>query len=163
MKTNRIFLSFVALCYAFICQAQFTKNQADDLIINQVLAGQTGTINVFTFPDSLNSPSQILQADSTLIASPFPRSWIYFVDDFPFANWNHPSRYIFINIDNGEDSTIQSTIFPMELDSSFSVLSKVETPEPVESIPNPNAIIHSLPPNPDMYAVIICCDENPRF
>ncbi len=29
-------------------------------------------------------------------------SWFYFVDDHPAANWEHPCRYVFIDIESGQ-------------------------------------------------------------
>ena len=28
--------------------------------------------------------------------NPFNRSWFFFIDDSPFANWSHPARYVFV-------------------------------------------------------------------
>lgn len=47
----------------------------------------------------------------------FRQSWYFFVDDQPEANWEHPCRYIFIDIDTNESHILTAKTPPDKLTS----------------------------------------------
>lgn len=63
-----------------------------------------------------NSVEEITPYDR--IVSPGTESWLFFVDELPGANWEHPCRYLFVDR-NGEilvyEKTVPPSYFNMEL------------------------------------------------
>jgi hypothetical protein len=93
--------NFFALTVIFFLitglQAQYSREDAIHLILNQILTNDIGQINVYCSKDLLSVDDGLLTFDRNTIQFPFQTNWVFFVDDYPTANWNHPCRYIFVD------------------------------------------------------------------
>ncbi len=164
MTKLRLFSVTAILCLVTtFSMGQFTKQQANDLVLNQVLANQLAQVDVFSLADVQTEQSGLALYDNSTIAIPYDECWVYFVDDLPFANWNHSCRYVFVNSTNGNYTIINSRKHPDGWKVNFGIISEAQRPNTIEMLPNPNATINSLPPNPHMYAVIINGYDGDRY
>lgn len=77
--------------------AQFTSQQATNLVLNDVLSGELDQIDVFMIDEAQPGQSTIILQNNRTIDLPYSSNWVYFVDNKPFANWAHPCRFIFVN------------------------------------------------------------------
>lgn len=156
MTKLRIILILATICLSsMLSMAQFSRQQADNLVLNQVLSGQLSKVDVYSPADIQTGQNTIMQYDNSVLNLPYPSNWVFFIDDLPFANWNHPCRYVFINTSDGNYAIINSNKYPVDWQNNYSSISLAPRPEPIEMQPNQNAVINGLPPNPHMYAVII--------
>jgi hypothetical protein len=73
-------------------------SDAFDLLLSEVLGENTEGKRVFVHPDLLNPNSIVLPDPYNLVSSPDIFSWFFFIDDFPNANWSHPCRYVFVEL-----------------------------------------------------------------
>ena len=73
-----------------IVEAQITRQQADNLVTNQIFTSSLGNVDIYAFPEMVTSSERIDLADGTSIAVPYHSCYAYFIDLMPFANWSHP-------------------------------------------------------------------------
>jgi len=154
-KLRYFSVTALLLLVASYSMGQFTKQQADNLVLNQILVNELAKVNVYSLPVTKSTQEGLKLFDNSPIAVPYNSSWVYFIDDLPFANWNHPCRYLFVNSANGSYSITTSRKYPANWQSSFAALSTVTQPVVTPLPPNANAVINGLPPDPHKFAVII--------
>jgi len=51
----------------------------------------------------------------------FSRAWFFFVDDMPEANWEHPCRYVFVDVKTHDSEVVKASLPPKDLDSMVSL------------------------------------------
>ena len=56
----------------------------------------------------------VVQGWRKAVTLPDTTGWVFFVDDMPDANWEHPARIVFVRADNGEDVTFDVTTPPKD-------------------------------------------------
>lgn len=145
----------VALTVALTTTAQFTREQAINLALNQILLNDLDHIDVYASFEVETGPGEILLGDQTLLILPYMSNWVFFVDDHPFANWLHDCRYIFVNEENGEYIIIDKMIYPDQMALQYELVSQIPRPVTPDLPADPNAMITGLSPNPHLYAVLI--------
>ncbi|MBN2789357.1 MAG: caspase family protein, partial [Candidatus Delongbacteria bacterium] len=103
--------------------AGVTGEDAKNMILNQILAEEIGSVNVFSFND-VKTKQDYIEISDRQLSCPYQLNWVFFVDDDIYANWGHPCRYIFINKENGDYQIINETLPPLNT-RSFENISKV--------------------------------------
>lgn len=143
--------------------AQFTSQQAINLVLNQILSAELDQVDVYMIETVESDQDTIFLGNNDTIMLPYSSNWVFFVDDNPFANWAHNCRFIFVDEANGNYQIMNNDFFPEDWTISYSCISEMQRPT-TEDLPiNINANIIGLDPNPNLYAVIICSDEYLRF
>ena len=157
MKKQRIIflLIFLAIFQNQII-AQFSKQQAIDLVLNQILINELGTINVYISDNTKSKQNDIQLGDKTSVNLPYSNNWICFVDDIPYANWAHACRYILIDAATGSYQIVNKKFFPPDLNTAYNSIALMPQPTPIDLPINPNSVFNGTDPNPNLYAVIIC-------
>ncbi len=157
-------LHVVILCfYSFPLWAQYNMQQATDLVLNQLLSGELDQVDVFMIDEALSDQDTIFLGNNDTVVLPYSSNWVFFVDDYPFANWAHPVRFIFVNESTGTYQAVNKDFFPVNWPSAYTTLSEMERPTGVDLPVNPDAVIDGIDPNPNLYAVIICGGNQKRF
>jgi len=77
-KIYSLFLIATILMLPFLLKGQFSKQQAEDLVLNQVLVDDTGYINVYCSFSSIHDTNMIFLADGDTIPPPFQDNWVFF-------------------------------------------------------------------------------------
>ena len=72
--------------------AQFSRNDAQNLVLNTILVNDVDDVDVYASDNSVAVNVKLIDSDS--IINPYATSWVFFVDDNPFASWYHASRII---------------------------------------------------------------------
>jgi hypothetical protein len=127
-KLRFLLLFVIILQFHFISKGQFTRQQALNLVLNQILVNDTGHIKVYSSYDSIPSGDSLILFDNRKISLPYPYNWVFMSDDVPLAYWNHPCRYVIVNTNNGDYTISNNDIFPLKLQTDF---------ETILSFPNP--------------------------
>lgn len=70
--------------------------QAHAALIERVLDKNTAGLRVTALPNVFSSADQNLRAGRNAVTPPWPRCWVFFVDDRPLGEWEHPCRYVFL-------------------------------------------------------------------
>jgi len=84
------------------------------------------------------------------------------VNDDPYANWDHPCRYIFVDAKSGTNTIITDRpIYPLGLSEEFEAISLATPADTCNPQQPPPVQINGLAPNPHLYAVIIGGIEDP--
>jgi hypothetical protein len=143
--------------------AQFTSQQATNLVLNQVLSAELDQVDVYMVDVAKSGQNTISLGNNETVDMPYSSNWVYFVDDRPFANWAHPCRYIFVNEATGAYQIVNSDFFPVDWKSVYTTMSEMVRPTPMDLPVNPNATINGLDPNPNLYAVIINGADQDRY
>ena len=123
---------FISICLVAInyAEAQITNQQANAIVTNQVFSSSLDSIDIYSFPNLLMKGDVITLADGTEIAAPYQSCYAFFIDLMPFANWSHPCKYCFVNI-NGNYTVIDKKVEPNNW-SDYSPLSLMQRPEAVQ-------------------------------
>ena len=101
-KIKYLSIFLIAMVFAINVNAQFTRQQAIDLVLNDILSGDVGNIDIFSSLNSVTTSVDLIDNDN--VSNPYAEAWIFFSDDSPFASWYHNSRVIFVNSVNGDYS-----------------------------------------------------------
>lgn len=123
---NKTQLLFVFILLINNLNSQLISDQtAKRVLYFQVLGKNIGTINVYIS----NSVVQKTPDDSTLllwdddeIVYPYEYNWIFFIDDEPQANWNHPCRYLFVDAMTTRYSIDSTDCYPKYLEEDFKII-----------------------------------------
>ena len=156
LKRFAIFL-FTALV-ANIAFGQFSRQSAENLVLNSILSGTDGKVDVSVSTTSVSG--QIVLIDNDTVFCPYAGNWVFFVDDHPYSAWYHDCRYIFVNDQTGDYSIVNATIFPKNQSSAFESVAEASHPEPVTLTGEGGAMMDPLPPNDHYFAVIVCVEDN---
>lgn len=149
-------LTVLAVLISSIAFSQFSRNQAIDLVMNTVLSGEAGTVNVHASYNVILDSEQIDKDDYiSSLTCPYPSNWVFFVDDIPTAKWSHPCRYIFVNSSNGEYQILNEQMYPVGLATDYELISHIpippSNPQDLTGVPFSN----TASPNDYLYAVLI--------
>ncbi len=159
-RLNFLSVLFVALFLTTTIFAQFTRQQAIDLILNDVLSDDMDNIDVYASFNSFSDDAALIDNDNA--TNPYAGSWVFYVNDSPFAAWYHQCRYIFVNASNGDYSTVGKEIYPKFLLTDYEEISSAVRPDLIAMdgtpfVPDPQKVESNY-----NYALIICAMDNMR-
>jgi len=143
--------------------AQFTSQQAIDLVLNQLLSGELDQVDVFMIDVPKSGQNNITLPNGDIVPMAYSSNWVFFVDDIPYANWAHDCRYIFVDEASGNYQIVNEDFLPVDLETAYTCISEMPRPEAVDMPVNPNATINGLNPSSNLYAVIINGFEHGRY
>ncbi len=164
-KFTFLFILIVVLCFTNFSFAQLSRQQAIDSVLNQIIPADTGKVNLYFALSSYSITDSIQLSVGSAISCPFENNYVLFVNDHPFANWNHPCRYIFMDTITGDYSIVNKNTFPLNINNDFEIVLEVPVPVPTNLPVNTDAIVEGLEPNPHLFAVLISGkrNENPNI
>lgn len=162
-KVQKYLIILLLTMCTTVAFAQFTRQQAIDKVLNEIVVADTGNINVYAAYTLYNYQDIIsLNYDTTLLC-PYNYNWVFFVDDRPNASWAHPCRYIFMDSGTGNFQIVNEEQFPkcfrdIECDE-YEVVSQIYRYPLVALPPNPNPPDNTRSVNENLYAVIIGTED----
>lgn len=100
---KRSIITFVSLLImqTFTLGQTLSQENAWNIVKSQVLKNDTTSISAFISQTTI-TPNSLITTINGNENSPQYTAWFIFIDDFPFENWGHPCRYIYVNSQNGE-------------------------------------------------------------
>ncbi len=107
--------------------AQYSQQQATNLVLNQILSEELNQVDVYIFDDTAAVEVAVTIASGESILLPYTSCWVYFLDDGPFMNWEHPCRYIFVCDSTGNYTVAEKSYFPILWDSTYNSISLVSS------------------------------------
>lgn len=153
-------ISFLLMCllFTFGLKAQITRQQADAIVTNQIFSTNLNNVDIYAFPNMMTSSVRIDLADGTSVAVPYHTCYAYFIDLMPLANWSHPCKYCFVDL-NGNSSLVDKNVQPMNW-SNLSMVSLKQRPTSVQYTYRCDESIQPESPetNPHLWAVLICAN-----
>lgn len=161
MKTNYLFLILMIILIGVqnSTTAQIDKDQAIGIVRSNLTNEEMQNYNVLVFPDLIQgqdfflSPFHVLQ-------SIYDNSWLFFIDMYPQAQWDHNCKYIFLDKQTGNFTTINYRIPPQDYWYGWEL---VNYPHPYPVInPIPDSIQtsnYTINLDPRKYAVFLCWNE----
>lgn len=157
MQKFRCIVSLLAivLCATISTQAQFTRQQAIDTVINHVVAADTGTIKVYIADSIYTTTDTPVTYTGDTITSPYGSYHLFFVDDIPAANWQHPCRYLMVSSTTGSISTVNQTTFPAGLGQEYSLIADIPAHQAFDPGQQPDITPPPANPDGDLYAVLV--------
>jgi len=164
MKTLRIIFLIAIIGLLIIpVQAQYTKQQAINLVLNQMLNDDLDRVDVFLSASTKSNQESIALGNNTSVILPYTNNWVCFVDDMPFAKWVHSSRYIIIDAATGNYQIQNKRFFPPDWKTNYTTISERPRPTPIALPANEAIEITRASPNPNLFAVIILGSSDERF
>lgn len=136
----------------------YTKKQADNMVLNTLLISDLESSDVYSLDTLISKNDTIWHFDGSFIKSPYNTAWAYFVDEYPFANWAHPCKYIFVDASDGLFQIVGSNYPSSNLYfSPISLMARSVLPDiSCEEMP----LQQIETENPHLFAVLIGGAEN---
>ncbi len=143
--------------------AQFTRQQAIDKVLNEIVVADTGNINVYAAYSVKNYQDTISLNYDTILLCPYNYNWVFFVDDYPIANWNHACRYIFMDSLTGDFQIINENQYPECFNyadgDEYEMVSQVYSYPVAILPPNQDPPDYTTTANDNLYAVLIVTED----
>jgi len=98
MKTKFILTALIGF-YIFqssTVMAQISKQEAVDTILNYILTNEEIEKSNIYLCDSIVVLDSLSIYDKDKVNLPYDSNWVFFIDYFPTANWDHPCSYLFM-------------------------------------------------------------------
>jgi len=160
MCQSKSFLVFILLFFSLINQsfAQITKDQAIEMVLNNIVAENSLNFNVYLHP-GLSHENDFSLSPYDKIANPYDSAWLFFIDLMPEYGWGHPCKYVFVQKSTGNYSVIDYSIPPLYYWLSWEDLS-VPFPHQrvVQSTDTTLQVSSDFTPDPHKYALLISWD-----
>ena len=155
MKQKCFLLLFLTITSTMLF-AQVSHQAALSLVLKEVVKENIQYVNVWKNNNLLTAGNKVEMHKSGGFNNPYAKSFVFFVDDMPFANWAHPCRYVFIDYYTGNIIVKNAKIYPDKWEQDFTIVHEIKH----ESIKTSSGSIgttvkEKAAPNPHMYAVII--------
>lgn len=102
-KTSFIVLLVIYSFLPIVAQqnAKIVKDEAWKIVQKELSINDKSYVNVYV-SNQIIKGGTIYNAMCEQEKTPQFDSWFFFIDDLPFGNWEHPCRYVYVNVDNGE-------------------------------------------------------------
>ena len=98
----KFLLLFIIAFIPVIITAQITKKEADELVLEYIKKDSIPTnCCIYTKNNKIPNNFSIETFENTIISPKFA-SYVYFIDETPYAFWSHDCRFLFINVQNGK-------------------------------------------------------------
>ncbi|CAM1363455.1 conserved exported hypothetical protein [Tenacibaculum litopenaei] len=149
---KQVFLVWIALCSFGALQAQISLEEAFKLLQEKELITNEYEQWVYAAERPLKQGEEI-KAFNQVVRGPKQASWFFFLDDNPYANWQHPCRYVFVGVETGELQLVKGSTPPDWIHEMKVLRKKTKTPERVLKFIKENNIACGTASN--KYAVII--------
>ena len=144
-----------------LLRAETTKVDAKNLIISQVLVNELDNVNVYGEANEFSGDTYKLNPYKSLTV-PYADYWVFFVDDNPLANWEHPCRYIFVNTDSGNYIVVSEKVPLLNYSSKLEEVSINVVFESVNYDYGYPATITPTQPDPHKFAILLSGETEPR-
>lgn len=156
MKTTQLIFTFLMFSMMTSIFGQFSRQQAIDLVMSTIVNDDSDKVDVFSKIESETASVFLIDNEETV--NTYSESWVFFINDNPFASWYHDSRVVFISADNGDYSIEVVSIYPKNLNSSFEEISSADRPEPIAMdgsafIPDPQKVESNYNRKPDLHKI----------
>ena len=153
MNTKRLFLLIISLLLCNMLFAQISKNEAFNIVKNNVLNNDYQSKNIFA-SQTLIPQLFTLNSLNNEVVSPDYYSWFFFIEDIPFSNWGR-GRVVFINSTDGSVLTHSDLFPPSNVEMDIFFLVPVDTLSPTPRFIIDNSQEESFCFSNNNYAVII--------
>lgn len=122
MRNNKAVIIFISLIlllsqcgFATSCNSsnnKITAEKAKQIVTEEILSGKLNGKTVYMSKMPLKKGETIQAMAKTYHVDEFVSSWVFFIDDAPQANWEHPCRYVFVDEGTGKYMVIEGTTPP---------------------------------------------------
>ncbi|MBN1763260.1 MAG: hypothetical protein JW878_09350 [Methanomicrobia archaeon] len=96
-----------------VIDASISRTDAYELVIDQVLNGSTDGTWAYVSCEPVKAGT-VVESWYGSIELPQEEGWFFFIDDHPRANWEHPCRYVFVDL-TGNITVYTATTPPTNL------------------------------------------------
>jgi hypothetical protein len=148
-------LTVLAVLISVIAFSQFSRNQAIELVMNDIVGADSFYVNVFSNYDSHILQQDIVLYDNRTINCTYENNWVFFIDDDPIAFWFHECRYVFVSGLNGDYTVMNENLFPVDLETDYELISELPNPEPISFPEYTGGGISPENPNDHLFAVLV--------
>jgi hypothetical protein len=94
---------------------KITADKAKQIVTEKVLSGKLNGKIVYISKMPLKKGETIRAMAKTYQVDAFVSSWVFFIDDAPEANWEHPCRYVFVDEGTGKYTVIEGKTPPDDI------------------------------------------------
>lgn len=155
MRRFKIFSILFIVLFTYSLFADINKESAINIVLNEVIQNQIDSVNVYMDSLIVTTDEYVLTSYKS-ISNPFDQSWTFFIDDNPLCYWEHPCRYIFINVSNGNFQILAETTPIFNYEKDLEEISIALLPTESSYSNEPVIIQRSRTPDPHKWAIFIC-------
>ncbi len=107
--------------------AQIPMEDAYKTLVEKGIIPQEKNQWVYGFEEIL-PPNYEIKSFRKTITTPRMQSWLFFIDEDPYANWEHSAKYIFFDVESGDYEILRATTPPDNI-HEMKVLQKLDLKE----------------------------------
>lgn len=112
-----LLISILSYCVSMSVQAEITCAGAMRQLENYVsIYDKNDSIGIYYYPRLVNAET-ILLANKDTLFSPPSDSYMFFIDEYPYHNWEHSCRFLFVDMEDGSISTIACRFPPIGINT----------------------------------------------
>ncbi|WP_074405757.1 MULTISPECIES: T9SS type A sorting domain-containing protein [Aquimarina] len=149
---KKLFLLTFIFLSSTLAWSQISQEEAYKILVEKQIIPEGRNQWVYGLQKPIPPNYEIKSFNKTIVSSKF-ESWLFFIDEDPYANWEHPAKYIFFDIRSGEFETKRATT-PPDIIHEMKIFKKyIETRERFLDFAKTNTIACGTSSN--KYAVII--------
>ncbi|MCF8360909.1 MAG: C13 family peptidase [Prolixibacteraceae bacterium] len=131
-----------------------SKDDAYKILQEKIIDGQEGKVNIYVSKDVVKADTQIKTLFQSEVSPNFD-SWFFFIDDFPFASWSHPCRYVYVNAKDGSVTVLNKNQPPKLSFMETLVEQTIETTGKLFDFSNYRSSGKNICSSANEYAIII--------
>src|SRR5271157_1203231 len=128
---KKFFIFFFKVIFIFLKASvlgQITRQQAIDTVLFKILSSDTGKVDIYVCDSMKRLNDTITLANGSYVVCPFDSNWVFYIDNYPLAQWTHPCQFLFFNSSTGADSILTQKFFPDSLIQNFTSVSRFKRP-----------------------------------
>ncbi len=120
-KVPKMLLLITLILMVNSVYSQFTRTQANNLILNTIVDEDLDKVDVYSSYVSQSLDEELI--DNVTLSNPYADSWIFFINDNPFASWYHSCRLVYVNTVDGSYTVNDVEIYPKGLSADYEEIS----------------------------------------
>lgn len=109
---KKIIALLLSIFVSINVQSHIEKKTAIELVKTQLRIDSVSNVNMYVSKTLIPPKTQFATLFGTKTSPDF-YSWLIFIDDYPFANWSHACRYIYVDSQNSNVIIYNDSIPPL--------------------------------------------------
>ena len=114
MKRN-VIATLIFCCIQIFTYAQITHTEAYTKIEDYMRENKISDSIVLYHSPIIANQDAIILANQDTLQSPSYDSYVFFIDEYPYKNWGHPCRFLFVDCSSGIVSTMTASFPPNDI------------------------------------------------
>lgn len=124
-KMHVTLITFLVCCTLSSAFAMIDRDAALEMVTTDLLGGNLDCVRIYAANEPVGYGSGIFSWKHRIYTAPSD-GWFIFIDDFAQANWEHPCRYVHVDLRDGGLSVKQAMTPPLDIETFYEMPTKMK-------------------------------------